>query len=67
MKTYHDRPRSARRNGTGLPLGQPTLFDWSRNRDLLSNPAVRRVARRGLSPALALAIAELAGLGSRER
>lgn len=45
----------------------PDLFDWARQRELLSTPAVRAVARRtGMSPALALAIAELAGL-VRER
>lgn len=67
MRIYHDRPRRARRNGTGLPISEPTLFDWSRDRDLLLNPLVHRVARRGLSPALALAIVELAGLGGHER
>lgn len=44
----------------------PDLFDWARNRELLTTPAVRVVSRRtGASPALALAPAELSGL-SRE-
>jgi hypothetical protein len=41
----------------------PDLFTWQRDTELLTNPAVRAVARRtNISPALALVVAELAGL-----
>ncbi len=40
----------------------PDLFERSRDQDILNIPAVRTVARRaGVGPALALALAELAG------
>ncbi len=40
----------------------PDLFDWARQNELLATPAVRAITRRtGMSPALALAVAELAG------
>jgi hypothetical protein len=44
------------------------LFTWSRDAELLSTPAVRAITRRtGVSPALALVLAELAGLSREAR
>ncbi len=41
----------------------PDLFSWAREADLMRQPPVRTLMQRtGCSPALALAIAELAGL-----
>jgi hypothetical protein len=59
----HSSTRRVRRKAHScLPL-----FDWARDAELLIHPAVRAVTRRThLSPALALAIAELSGL-IRER
>ena len=43
--------------------GAPDLFDWSREAELLTHPAVRAVVSQAkVSPALALTIAELSGL-----
>jgi hypothetical protein len=54
------RPR--RKARSSLPL-----FDWARDGELLSQVAVRAVARRiNVSPAVALVLAELSGL-MRER
>ncbi len=45
----------------------PDLFERARDQDLLNIPAVRTIAcRAGVGPALALALAELAGL-TKER
>ena len=60
----HTMRRRRRKGG----LRTPDLFDWARNRDLLTAPAVRAVSRRaGVSPALALALAELSGLSREAR
>ena len=41
----------------------PDLFTWSRDTELLANPAVRAITRRtNVSPILALVVAELAGI-----
>ncbi len=56
-------PNSMRRHRRKPRSRTPDLFDWARNRELLTTPAVRAVSRRtGVSPALALALAELSGL-----
>jgi hypothetical protein len=62
---------------TSLPLRRrrrkaccctPDLFDHARQVDLLTTPAVRAIQRRaGVSPALALALAELSGLSREAR
>ncbi len=42
--------------------GSPDLFSWASDAEHLTSPAVRALVRRtGYSPALARAIAELAG------
>ncbi len=46
----------------------PDLFTWSRDTELLTNRTVRAIARRtNVSPALALVLAELAGLAREVR
>ncbi len=46
----------------------PDLFTFARDAELLNQRSVRSIARRtGSSPALALAIAELAGLIREDR
>lgn len=61
------RTNSMRRRRRKACSCTPDLFDLARQKELLSTPAVRAIVRRtGMSPALALAIAELAGF-VRER
>ena len=58
MKTSSMRPHRRK----ACPC-TPDMFDWARERALRTTPAVRAITRRiGLSPALALVIAEHAGL-----
>jgi hypothetical protein len=46
----------------------PDLFDWARQNELNTTPAIRAISRRaGVSPALALTLAELAGLTREAR
>lgn len=41
----------------------PDLFDWARDADLRTRPGVREIIRRtGFSTALAVTLAELAGI-----
>lgn len=67
MAQYRKTRSRARRRA--LSSGDLPLFQWADNRDLLANPAVRRLMRAGrISPALAGAYAEIIGLGRpRER
>ena len=56
MASRQNKPR------TRKAVAWPDLFERARDQDLLTIPAVRTVARRaGVGPALALALAELAG------
>ena len=62
MIGYHNR-RSRRRAKLCPEL---PLFDWAATRDLLADPAVRRIARVGrVSPAVASVYADLLGYGGR--
>jgi hypothetical protein len=46
----------------------PDLFDWARQNELRAPPAIRAITRHvNVSPALALALAELAGFGQEAR
>ena len=57
MKHYKQR-RSPRQ-----VTARPDLFDWARQNELLSHPAIRSVSRRlRVSPATAAVVAELAGI-----
>jgi hypothetical protein len=60
----HTRLRTSRKAKSCAP----DLFDWARQNELESTPAIRAITRRvNVSPALALALAELAGLGQEAR
>jgi hypothetical protein len=46
----------------------PDLFDWARQSELKTTPAIRAITRRAnVSPALVLALAELAGFRQEVR
>ena len=56
------KTNSMRRRRSKACCCTPDLFDWARQNELLATSAVRSITRRtGMSPALALAVAELAG------
>lgn len=62
--TFH----SMRRRRRKACLRTPDLFDWARNRELLTAPAVRAISRRtGMNAVLALVLAELSGLSREAR
>ncbi|WP_047191807.1 hypothetical protein [Microvirga vignae] len=64
MKTLHIIKRISRKAKSRLP----DLFDWARQNELHAHTAIRAITRRtGVSPALALVIAELAGLTTQVR
>ena len=62
MAVYHNRRR--RRKAKLCP--NLPLFEWADNRDLLADPAVRRISRVGrVSPSVASLYADLFGFGGR--
>jgi hypothetical protein len=51
-----------RRRRRKAPSCSPDLFDWQRSQELLSTQTIRTIARKAhVSPALAVAIADLCG------
>jgi hypothetical protein len=59
MTSSHTTKRLPRKAQSRLP----DLFDWARQNELHAQAAVRTITKRtNVSPALALVIAELAGL-----
>jgi hypothetical protein len=66
MIIYTKSRASAR--GAALPLYILPLFAWAQTQSLLREPVVRHVQQRvRVSPALALVLSELAGLGGLSR
>ena len=54
---------TTKRRKRKVMLCVPDLFTWSRDTELLRHPAIRAITRRaGVGPALALVLAEHAGL-----
>ena len=59
---------STRSRGRKAKSRLPDLFSWARDAELMRQPPVRTLMQRtGCSPAVALALAELAGLLREDR
>lgn len=56
-----------RRRARRVRTCAPDLFDWARQQDLLAHHSILTVSRIGVSPALALAYAELSSLSKEAR